>query len=154
MPRPVQLQGRFKKQLLLDELVTGQVFTKPMNVPGQWLLNAVQALIRQLSPSATTSKEQTWSMLMPVIASAQAIHACKPEDATAPSPLQPQEDLHLVHDIFRTKEGMAYLPYLSFAHDMQCRSSIISSGPCRYTCTCREEAQADEQKQQTQTSGL
>lgn len=70
------IQGVFKKNILMKDVQTGQEFNKPfVNIPAQFVIRPVMAIIRKLSPTleADFFCDRPY-MLSPLICTAQAMH--------------------------------------------------------------------------------
>lgn len=87
------VQGRFRRPVPLDDLVTGQEFSRVENLPAAWLVEGVLLKIaRAVSPSMAIGPASAPSMLMPVISGCSEVHAAVPGQEPHPAEA-PREDL-------------------------------------------------------------
>ncbi|KAI3431262.1 hypothetical protein D9Q98_004324 [Chlorella vulgaris] len=91
----VTVQGRFRRPVPLDDLVTGQEFGAVENLPPTWLVEGVLLRVaRALSPSCEIGPASAPFMLMPVAAGCSEMVASLPgQEPSAAAP--PSEDLRL-----------------------------------------------------------
>ena len=85
------VQGHFKRELRMDEVQTGQEFSRPLlRLPARWLITACMKVIRRLSPSVQTDITGARpQMLSNLAATAQTLHVSapgeQPPSLTAPA---------------------------------------------------------------------
>lgn len=90
------MQGRFKKRVAFDDLVTGQQFSRPLvGLPAPWLLSGLLRIARSLSPSLVIGNLDAPCLLSPVVATASCIHVALPDQAP-PMDAVPNEDMQCV----------------------------------------------------------
>ena len=77
------VQGRFKRRLPLDQVLTGQTFQRPLvNMPSQMLIKVAFGFLRGLAPSlhADVTNVKPY-ILTPLISAAQSVHIASSSDA-------------------------------------------------------------------------
>ncbi|CAL8462122.1 g1653 [Coccomyxa elongata] len=92
----ITVQGRFKQDLAVEDVVSGQEFKRqPKNLPAMWLVDKVLIrLAKKISPSMDIGPLSAPYLLAPVLALAQLVNVSAPGDE--PDPCQPTpEDLRL-----------------------------------------------------------
>lgn len=91
----VTVQGRFKRPVPLDDLVTGQEFGRVENLPAAWFVERVLLKVaRAVSPSMQVGPLSAPHMLMPVAAGCSEMCASRPGQEPDPA-APPREDLRL-----------------------------------------------------------
>ncbi|KAK9907705.1 hypothetical protein WJX75_008523 [Coccomyxa subellipsoidea] len=92
----ITIQGCFKADLAVEEVVTGQEFERrPKNLPAMWLVEKVLIrLAKKISPSMDIGPLSAPYLLAPVLAMAQLVNVSRPGEE--PDPSQPiPEDMRL-----------------------------------------------------------
>ncbi|CAL8462121.1 g1652 [Coccomyxa elongata] len=102
----ITVQGRFKADLLLEDIVTGQEFARPLhNLPATWLLDKVLIkLAKRINPSMDIGRLAAPYLLGPVVAIAQIVNVSRPGEE--PDPSQPiSEDMRLFDPTLTNSTG-------------------------------------------------
>lgn len=102
----ITIQGKFKREVVYNDLVSGQEFFRPLkNIPSMWLVESVLLKVaRAISPSMTVGPSSAPSLLVPVISGAQGV--CVHRDGDQPSILAaPMDDMTLLHPELRNADG-------------------------------------------------
>ena len=74
------VQGKFKKEIPFNEVLTGQNFSKKLqNLPSSFLIQMLFGVLNRISPNmvADVTCPKPY-LLTPLIAAAQTVHICKP----------------------------------------------------------------------------
>lgn len=98
------VQGKFKKRLEVDDVVTGQEFARPLkHLPAQTLFSVLLKFAKKLSPSMMTGLTPVPHILAPVMAGAQVISINKPGEAPALN--EAEENMQIMGSSFMTNSG-------------------------------------------------
>lgn len=78
----VFVQGRFKRPIAFNKLLTGQTFARPLLLPAQWIIRLGFVFLRRIAPglSADISSEKPY-LLTPLAAAAQTLHISVPSNS-------------------------------------------------------------------------
>ncbi|BDA45974.1 hypothetical protein COCOBI_08-0660 [Coccomyxa sp. Obi] len=102
----ITVQGQFKEDPLLEDVVTGQEFERPLhNLPATWLLdNVLIKLAKRINPSMDIGRLSAPYLLGPVVAMAQLVNVSRPGEE--PDPSKPiNEDMRLFDPTLTDSKG-------------------------------------------------
>jgi hypothetical protein len=75
----IAIQGRFKERICMEDVITGQEFSRATNMPARWLVDQVLVKVaRAINPSVEIGAMSAPSVLVPVVAMAQAFAVSEP----------------------------------------------------------------------------
>lgn len=75
----LSIQGRFLKRTCMEDVITGQEFSRATNLPAKWLVDQVLIkLAKKINPSVEIGPMSAPSVLVPLIAMSQGVVASKP----------------------------------------------------------------------------
>lgn len=102
----ITVQGRFKRPSGLEDICTGQEFSRtPVNLPARWLVDSVLVkIVRSISPSMSIGPLSKPYLLVPMVAAAQIINVALPGDEPDPSREIP-ENMTLYDDTLVDQKG-------------------------------------------------
>ncbi|BDA45975.1 probable phosphatidylinositol 3,4,5-trisphosphate-dependent Rac exchanger protein at N-terminal half [Coccomyxa sp. Obi] len=89
----ITVQGRFKQDCSVEDIVSGQEFVRqPKNLPAMWLVDKVLIkLAKKISPSMDIGPLSAPYLLAPVLALAQLVNVSRPGEEPDPSQPTPEE---------------------------------------------------------------
>lgn len=107
-----RLQGQFKRSISCADLLTGQIFVRPLrNLPPRWLQRILVSIASRISPNLRLGPLSSPSILHPLAVTAQCITATRLNNAPPNMGDAPLEDLRALSGDLVASSGITYVPH-------------------------------------------